>query len=177
MKFNQVLNKEELKSIELAMLGRDDLHSEDPNYYFNTLGFYNLPETLPFVDRLEQLVKSSTWGNIEFQNTYTRIYQNESFLGIHTDRAGLDITISLCVKNDYIEWPLCVSNIPWEGSWRTDVDTADWRNNFTAVNLQEGDVGIVEGSKFPHWRDRLHCGADDKLIYTFFHWKKLALVV
>jgi len=173
MKFTQVLSKEELKSIELGMLGRNDLNSEDPNYYYNSLGFYNLPETLPFVDRLEQLVKSSIEGEIEFQNSYTRIYQNESFLGIHTDRAGLDITISLCIKNNYIEWPLCVSTIRWEGPWDTRIDSTPWRSNFDEVNLREGDMIICEGSIFPHWRNRLTCGTEEKLIYAFYHWKKL----
>jgi hypothetical protein len=172
MKFEKILNQSELKIIADSMLGRQDLIVENDRYYQNSFGFYNLPETLPFIARLERLVKKQFDCNIKFQNTYTRIYQNESFLGIHTDRPDLDFSISLCVKNNNIEWPLCISNKNWDGAWNTNVDTADWINNFIKIDLQEGDVAICEGRKFPHWRNTLSCSVDEKLVYAFYHWSR-----
>jgi hypothetical protein len=172
MKFEKILNQSELKIIADSMLGRQDLIVENDQYYQNSFGFYNLPETMPFVARLERLVKKEYKCNLKFQNTYTRIYQNESFLGIHTDRPGLDFSISLCVKNNSIEWPLCISNKSWNGAWNPNVDTADWTSDFIKVDLQEGDAVICEGSKLPHWRNTLSCSSDEKLVYAFYHWSR-----
>jgi hypothetical protein len=155
------------------MLNRQDLFAEDDKrYYNNSLGFFNLPETMPFVSRLEKLVKKSYNCNVKFQNTYSRIYQNGSFLGIHTDRPGLDISVSVCIKNNNIQWPLCISNNLWNGPWRTDIDTTAWKRDFSEQHLSEGDAVACEGVKFPHWRDKLECGPEEKLVYVFYHWSR-----
>ena len=173
MKFEKILNQSEIKIISDAMLNRQDLFAEDDKrYYNNSLGFFNLPETMPFVSRLERLVKKQFKCDVKFQNTYTRIYQNESYLGIHTDRPDLDFSISLCVKNTSIRWPLCISNIACDGPWVSNVDTSKWMSDFVEVDLKEGEAAICEGTKFPHWRTTLSCASDEKLVYAFYHWSR-----
>ena len=142
---------------------------EDNDFYFNSLGFYNLPGTLEHVDRLTQLVHTQ-YTNIVFSNTYTRVYQDNSILGIHTDRPGLDLTISICLENNQIHWPLQVSNIEYSGVWQTGGDYSKWAQDYTSYSTEIGQGALCQGVKYPHWRDRFPGDAGQRAVYTFYHW-------
>ena len=71
--------------------------------------------------------------------SYLRMYKNGSVLKRHTDRASCEITVSLCLGNDGIDWPL---------SFATD-------KGVEHLVLDPGDAIFYDGRKIEHWRDPL----------------------
>lgn len=170
----QVFSKEECLSLASAIIASPQLSPENDGYYFNSKGVFNLTEAAVYVPRLELAIKELFGKDICLANTYSRIYQDNSILRIHTDRPGLDITASVCIRKDTIgAWPLYVSKKPWIGLWSNDMDHRLWLAEFNAFNLEVGEAVICEGHIYPHWRDTLHCNDDEKNIYIFFHWSRL----
>lgn len=79
---------------------------EDDAFYRGSVGLYQPPSSLPMVPRLEQQL-APVFGELEFENSYLRSYVKGSFLGIHTDRPGLDVTLSVCLEHNFEgEYPL-----------------------------------------------------------------------
>jgi hypothetical protein len=158
---NQLVNEfdlSEFKNIE---------HNE--NYYFNSVGVYNLPGTLNYVPQLTQLV-CNYCTDIKFSNTYTRRYQEGSFLGIHTDRPGLDITLGVCLKDNNVDWPLHISNLEYHGPWQTGNDYSNWIQDCTSYSTKIGQGLLCQGIKYPHWRDHFPGNAGEYAMYVFYHW-------
>ena len=69
--------------------------------------------------------------------SYLRIYKNGSELKRHKDRASCEITVSLCLGNDGIDWPL---------SFATE-------KGIEHLVLDPGDAIFYDGRKIEHWRD------------------------
>lgn len=139
-------------------------------FYRNSYGVYNLPETLHYVSELTRTVRE-LHPNAKFANTYTRCYRKGSILGIHTDRSELDITLSVCLEKDKKHnWPLNISNKEWYGNWDTSTDPTPYKADFFSVDMQEGEGAWCEGKKYPHWRDPFECGDDERAVYVFYHW-------
>ena len=64
------------------------------------------------VERLDKIIKADFGSNYTYSHCFPRVYLNGSVLLPHTDRDGLDITLSVNLFNDTEqEWPLHVSNI------------------------------------------------------------------
>jgi hypothetical protein len=125
------------------------------------------------VAELTELVSTIYNKPIKFSNTYSRIYRNGSYLGIHIDRPGLDITMSICVgKTAKMKWPLYVSLHPWVGPWNTEQNKEKWIDLHASINLNVGQAGLMEGIIYPHWRDLLTCKSDEYALYVFYHWTK-----
>ena len=101
-----------------------------------------------------------------------RAYLRGSFLGIHTDRPGLDVTLSVCLEHEFEgEYPLWCSREPYFGPWDKSVtDHYAWMKNAIALELGLGDGAAMEGIKYPHWRDEF--AQDGRAVYIFFHWRK-----
>ena len=177
MVFENILSVDECVQITNAMKlmwSNGLLYKEELPFYNNSLGTYNLPEALEYLLHVDNIVREK-YPNIEFENAYTRIYRNESILDIHTDRKGLDITLGVCVySNIQTKWPISISN-------RNLVEGIEWNQNTQPTELFKSDkediftpVGtglIMEGRKYPHWRDRLDCQPDEFVIYTLYHWR------
>jgi len=177
MMFENILSVNQCDQISDAMQSlwsEGSLYEEQPPFYKNSLGSYNLPEALEHLLQVENNVRVK-YPNIEFENAYTRVYRNESILDIHTDRGGLDVTLGICVfSNIQTKWPLSVSNLSL-------VEGNEWNQNIQHIDLFKSDkedifipVGtgvLLEGGKYPHWRDRLDCQPDEFAIYTFYHWR------
>jgi hypothetical protein len=140
-------------------------------FYKDSVGAYDLPTTILHVERLTAQVQKMFPGAV-FQNTYTRAYARGSYLKIHTDRDGLDITMSVCLeKTTPVAYPLCVSKTEYTGEWSSDVDAAPYKNSFTSYDMPAGMGVVMEGRKYPHWRDALDCKDGERAVYAFYHWK------
>lgn len=174
---NHVLDIKECQDLATALINSCKLTKEQDNeYYYNSMGVYNLPESLDYLPRLEPLIKNFYGENLKFSNSYTRIYQKNSFLGIHTDRPGLDITITLCLRKDSTTpWPLCISNKPWLSLWDSNRDHSKWLEDYEEFELTEGMALACEGVIYPHWRNVLMCEEYQKNIYAFYHWTKVTV--
>lgn len=89
-------------------------------------------------------------------NSYARIYYNGSTLKPHTDRIGLDYTISISLFSNLTKpWPLMCT---------------DRKGNIVPIDIGIGDGGIMHGTEINHWREDLTCGVDEYIIQLFMHW-------
>jgi hypothetical protein len=150
----------------------ENKHNEDGlEFYKNSVGAYDLPATLQHVENLTTEIQKKFPGAV-FKNSYTRAYHKDSFLKIHTDREGLDITLSVCLEKKIpAAYPLYVSQATYEGVWSADVETTQYTKNFKAYDMPVGVGSLVEGRKYPHWRDPLDCEEGERAVYVFYHWE------
>lgn len=169
--FRSMFTQDELEPLKIKMMSDSRMKPElDTRYYFNSMGFYQ-SEGDQFKDKLETALISVIDQPIKWSNSFYRIYQNGSYLGIHTDRRGLDVTVSLCVSKESKDpWPLYVSNKEYHGAWDDSIDMVPYKQDYQLVNLEPGDAGVVFGTKFPHWREPLDCLETEKNLYVFYHW-------
>lgn len=127
------------------------LSKETDNKYGSTL-----PEFEAILRQITPTIKQKTgYNNISIQNSFSRIYFNNSILPRHVDRHGLDITVTACIYDDTnVKWPLYVET----------------ENGIKEVITEVGDAGIILGTKMNHWRDRLICENRKMVMQCFFHW-------
>jgi len=127
------------------------LHNKNQDKDTNIFGTYNdgqvpgafskyadpIFETLLLAkrDQIQYLVGQKIYPSY----SYLRIYKNGSELKRHTDRPSCEITVSLCLGNDGIDWPL---------SFATEKGV----EHFV---LYPGDAIFYDGRKIEHWRDPL----------------------
>jgi hypothetical protein len=167
-----IFNPEECASLITAFDAVEDKSDENgQTFYKNSKGVHNLPASLAYVDRLTKRIQRRYPG-AKFANSYTRVYTRGSFLGIHTDRKELDITMSVCLEDrNNLEWPLFISTKTIDGEeWDNSADSSRFKEDFLGVVLPLGQGAIVEGRKYPHWRDELLCGEAQRAVYVFYHW-------
>ncbi len=94
---------------------------------FETLSVY----LLPLIEKETNLKLLPTYS-------YARIYYTGSELSKHKDRQSSEITVSICIEKDEIDWPLYVET---DSGKRYD------------INLNQGDLVIYSGRTHYHWRD------------------------
>ena len=114
----------------------------------------------PIYDTLTEKVKLITGLSIEKANAYARIYKNDSKLGVHTDREGLDLTLSIQLKNDFKSTPI----------YAKGYDGTVYKSE-----LNDGDGVLLKGRELEHWRNPIYGNESDELICIFFHWKIVGL--
>lgn len=168
----RVLTAEEcaeiVREFDSTEAGRLDENSEF--YYRNSVGISNLPSTLKHADQITQKIKQKFPGAV-FNTTYIREYKRGSYLKVHTDRKGLDLTLSVCLeKNTPVAWPLCISRKVFKGEWETTIDGSSFKDEYDAYDMTEGVGAICEGRKYPHWREELNCAEDERAVFVFYHW-------
>lgn len=173
--YDNVINKENCQRISsdmLSLLSANNLSVDNTSYTNGSLGFYNLPSSLDIVADIEHKIKKHYGDNIVFQNTYTRVYKNGNDLKIHTDRPGLDITLSVCVYSNLpFSWPIHVSSSIVNGLWETVTDINSLKEYYQTYHTPVGTGVACLGTKNPHWRDTLICETDQIMIQAFYHWK------
>lgn len=168
----RLLSSEECQEIVSEFDACDSkLDESGESFYRNSVGVGNLPTTIKHVDRLTAYIHKKYPGAV-FSNSYTREYRKDSFLRIHTDRVGLDLTMSVCLeKNTPIAWPLHVSKKIYNSKeWSTSIDVSAFTEDYDSYDMAPG-VGVVcEGRKYPHWRELFDCEENDRAVYVFYHW-------
>lgn len=168
--FESVLDQAELDEI-LNHLTTAKGNVETSHYYNGSIGFYNLPVTNKHLAKIEPLVKSVVGDNIQFENSFTRIYKKGSKLGFHIDRPGLDVTVSLCLKRD-VAWPLIVSLKEADAEY-SEKNQEPYRQETSSYDVLPGSFAIAEGRKFPHWREEFPSEEEQTNIYVFYHWNRV----
>jgi hypothetical protein len=88
---------------------------------------------------------------------------NESELIKHVDREDIGVTISICLEyNIKTLWPL------WGRLNNKDV----------FFNINVGDGGLLTyAHETIHWRDKLVCDENERVVQLFLHWKDVTNVV
>lgn len=130
----------------------------DKRYYNNSYGAI-LPFSMELMDRFKPLVEGIVGKKIKNANPYVRIYQNGSTLNKHTDRDGLDYTISICLfENINNHWPLKVKTENGE---------------IIEYVTKMGHASLVTGNILEHWREPLECKDDQFVIQLFLHYEDI----
>lgn len=172
--YSDIISDKDCRDIKETMLTHFEKKelSVEHNYTNGSYGYYNLPATISILDNIEQKIKQDYGNNFIFENTFTRIYLNGHNLSIHTDRPGLDLTLSVCVYHnlDYI-WPIYISNIEVNGLWSEAGPNDQYKESFQTFETPIGSGVACFGTKNPHWRDTLNCKDNQMMIQSFFHWK------
>ena len=88
--------------------------------------------------KLLPLIEKATSKKLAPTYSYARIYYTGSDLSVHKDRQSSEVTISICVEKDAVDWPLFI---------KQDNDTV------LEVLLDVGDLVIYSGRKNEHWRE------------------------
>jgi len=152
-----LIKKEFFETLKIADPGAD---TRSPNSF----GFYDLKSTLCYVDRLTQLIEKD-YGKVNFENSFTRLYQSGSSLLIHTDRDSLDVTLTINIAG-IEDWDMHVSNI----NYSEELFDVDYQNNCSSYKTPKGSGMACLGRIFPHWRNELVCNDDEYVLQLFYHW-------
>tara|TARA_R100001086_G_C11840223_1_gene258918 strand:- start:825 stop:1505 length:681 start_codon:yes stop_codon:yes gene_type:complete len=89
------------------------------------------------------LIKEYSGMNVQPTYSYARLYQKGDVLYRHFDRFSCEVSASMHIGNDGIEWPIRIDN-----SGKTN-------QVGVAVNLKPGDMFVYSGCECEHWREAL----------------------
>jgi hypothetical protein len=84
--------------------------------------------------------------------SYARLYKKGEVLTKHTDRGACEVSVTLHLSNDGVEWPIYF-------------ETPD--GDVVAVNLKPGQAVIYLGCIAPHWRD-VYEGSDYRQVFLHY---------
>ena len=120
------------------------------NHLFNVYLHKLTPKIMSFLGESSNVY-------IEPENTYVREYINDCVLRKHIDRENLNVTMSICLYNDLkIEWPLY----------------AEINGETKGYDTKIGDgILLFDADKNTHWRDKLVCDENERVVQFFLHWK------
>jgi len=157
----KILNDDECKTIADLVMNELDSNSfqleTDKRYYNNSYGG-NIPVSWKLLDKFLPLVEKKIGRGVKPANPYIRVYRNGSTLNKHTDREGLDWTISLCLfTNLKNNWPLIVKN-----------KNGRLKHYPTKIGL----ASLVSGNVLEHWREPLKCKKNEYVVQIFLHYSE-----
>lgn len=155
----KILDDEECERLSNAVL--DSIKNNqfqletDKRYYNNSYGG-NIDESWELLNKFIPLVEKKIGRGMNPANPYIRVYRNGSTLNKHTDRVGLDWTISLCLYTNLKgEWPLIVKNK---------------NGRLKKYPTKVGFASLVSGNILEHWREPLKCKKNEQVIQIFLHY-------
>ena len=104
-----------------------------------------LVEKIPFMAEVTEEPMFPTYS-------YARMYKNGEVLKKHTDRGACEVSVTLHLGSDGVEWPIYF-------------ETPDKRT--VALNLKPGQAAIYLGCIAPHWRDAYE-GTDYRQVFLHY---------
>jgi hypothetical protein len=84
--------------------------------------------------------------------SYARMYKNGETLKKHTDREACEVSVTLHLSNDGVEWPIYF-------------ETPD--KGVVSVNLKPGQAVVYLGRVAPHWRE-VYEGSDYRQVFLHY---------
>jgi Rps23 Pro-64 3,4-dihydroxylase Tpa1-like proline 4-hydroxylase len=154
---NKIITNDERNFI-IGKIKNTPLNNESNlSYYGNSEG--TQIEFDAIFDRLTNYITDLTKLDLKKENSYSRIYKNGSFLKEHTDREGLDLTLSIQLENTF-ESPISFFCKGYDGT-------------VYESKLNNCDSVLLKGRELPHWRDSIN--GEGSLICVFFHWQIVGL--
>jgi len=126
----------------------------------NTFGFRPSNKFNVYLNKLKpKVLETLNITDLTNTNVYVREYKNDSFLVKHLDRTDINITMSICLESTINkQWPL----------W------AEIDNKNVNFNTNVGDcIILTDSDKIIHWRNKLICNENERVLQFFLHWKKI----
>jgi len=84
--------------------------------------------------------------------SYARMYKNGETLKKHTDRGACEVSVTLHLGSDGVEWPIYFETP---------------NKQTVAVNLKPGQAAVYLGCVAPHWRETYE-GTDYKQVFLHY---------
>jgi hypothetical protein len=156
----------------------------------NPFRYFHLNENA-IVYRLTQCIQKNFPEKVKYSHSFIRMYENNSILNLHTDRKGLDITLTVNIGG-LENWPIHISNIYSDqtmdayadrsfvqhdylkqavrDSEKSDFDREKFKEDYSTFLTPKGCGVACYSGNFPHWRDRLICAPDEYVLQIFYHW-------
>jgi alkylated DNA repair dioxygenase AlkB len=88
---------------------------------------------------LQRIVEKHTRLKLVPTYTYGRIYYHGAKMALHHDRPSCEVSVSLCLADDGVKWPLGLINRQGKKVY---------------AHLNPGDILIYAGCELYHWRDK-----------------------
>ncbi len=126
----------------------------------NAFGFRPSNKFNVYLNKLKpKVLETLNITDLTNTNVYVREYKNDSFLVKHLDRTDINITMSICLESTINkQWPL----------W------AEIDNKNVNFNTNVGDcIILTDSDKIIHWRNKLICNENERVLQFFLHWKKI----
>ena len=150
---NQVISETERNQI-LIKISNSHLADESGSIHYGNSSGRQL-EFDEIFDRLTTVVSELTNLKLSKENSYSRIYRNGSYLRGHTDREGLDLTLSIQIDNTFDE--------------SHSIFARGYDGTVYESKLNNSDGVLIKGRELEHWRPEIN--GMGSLICVFFHWK------
>jgi hypothetical protein len=110
------------------------------------------------LNKLTTIIEKITSKKVEPVNPYCRVYFNDAYLNRHIDRDNLEWTLTVCLGNNLSnDWPIFI-----------EVD-----EKVIELPNKVGVCYLIEGTKIPHWRNKLICDENGYSTHMFLHWKNI----
>ena len=84
--------------------------------------------------------------------SYARMYKNGETLKRHTDRGACEVSVTLNLSNDGVEWPIYFETP---------------NKKVVGLNLKPGQAAVYLGCVAPHWRD-VYEGTDYTQVFLHY---------
>ena len=126
------------------------------------------------VKRLTESIEANFTEKLEYSHSFLRFYKNDSHLLLHTDRKGLDITLTVNIGG-LENWPIHISNVYTDES--IDLAFSDdqsvglkYKEDYSSFLIPKGCGVACYAKNFPHWREKLVCNDNEYVLQIFYHW-------
>lgn len=169
---------------------RNDLYDKNVNSYeapndkkidvgnpYEKLNFFSSNEEyLKFKQDLTDKIQPYYDRKLIYSHEYLRVYYNDSNLKIHTDRPGLDVTLSVNIGGlDNWEIKISKDRIPDEVldalvHIQGQSFVENYKKNYETFLTPKGCGVVCDARDTPHWRDKLICKDDEYVMQIFYHW-------
>lgn len=143
---------------EALSLEMGEVYKKYPSDFYNdpqcpgSLAIYDmwafvelLVEKIPFMASVMEEPMFPTYS-------YARMYKNVEALKKHTDRGACEVSVTLHLSNDGVEWPIYFETP---------------NKQIVSVNLKPGQAVIYLGCIAPHWRDAYE-GSDYRQVFLHY---------
>lgn len=133
------LTKKEADNLAQAFFvaQRDGKLKLDPQCPSSPAIYNLLPCVKTLVDKVAE-VDRLCGENVLPTYAYGRIYTNGEILGRHRDRDACEISLTVTLQKDMIDWPICIQKPNGEE---------------VSINLDVGDAVLYLGCQADHWRE------------------------
>ena len=136
----------------------EETYKNHPDYFFRdnncpkSPAIYNMAAFVVLMVEKTSLIESIVEEGVLPTYSYARMYKNGETLEKHIDRDACEISVTLNLSNDGVEWPIYF-------------ETPDKQT--VALNLKPGQAAVYLGCIAPHWRD-MYEGTDYKQVFLHY---------
>lgn len=133
---------------KLKELGKGNFDQQVPG----SLAFYKEPFFETLLVKLLPKIELITGYKLFKTYSYARYYNPGDELKPHNDRNACEVTVSLALGGDTVQWPLWIE---------------DRHNEKRSFVLKPGDAMVFKGIELKHWREANTAGPS---AYLFLHY-------